>query len=70
MKVVRQDHKEAFCASIMDITTGAYVTEETKGTIKLGSYAERLLFYDEMEAEAILQMLNENYADCFTLVIE
>ena len=65
-----QDAEPGFCASIKNITQNTFVTEEMNGSVWYGPMEDRLLFYDEAEAEAVLELLNDIYADCFSLIVE
>ncbi len=67
-----QEVEPGFCASIKNITQNSFVVEEINGSVWYGPMEDRLLFYDEAEAEAeaVLELLNDVYADCFSLIVE
>ena len=52
--------RQAYCASIFDAESKDYLIWEKDGKVLFGSKEDRLLFYDEAEAENVLDMLNEN----------
>lgn len=57
-------------ASIKEIETGKYIIGEHNGKYQLGNKEERLFFFDECEAENILDELNEETGMCFSLIDE
>lgn len=57
-------------ASIKNITTGEWLILEERGRILCGEFSKRISFYDEVDAESTLAMLNDMYEDCFTLILE
>lgn len=59
-----------YTASIKEAQTGKYLIEERDGKYSLGKESERILFYDEAEAESILAMLNDTTDLLFVLVDE
>ena len=59
-----------YCASIKDITSGLYLISVANSDIELGVEEDRLLFYDEAEAENVLDMCNDVYKACFILLLE
>lgn len=56
--------------SIMEIQSRLFLTEDAGGNLCFGSEDERLIFYDETDAENVLLMLNEEYEGCYTLLNE
>lgn len=63
-------YESDYAASIMEIRSGLFVTEAENGAIRWGSGDNRLIFYDETDAESILLRLNEEADGCYTLVDE
>lgn len=59
-----------YTASIIEIGSGLFITEDTDGGLCLGDRDVRLLFYDETDAENTLLMLNEERDGCYALVDE
>ena len=59
-----------YTASIIEIWSGQFVTENADGGLCLGDGEARLLFYDEADAENTLLMLNEESDGCYALVDE
>lgn len=59
-----------YTASIIEIWSGQFVTENADGSLCLGDKDMRLLFYDETDAENTLLMLNEERDGCYALVDE
>ena len=58
-------------ASILNITKNQWVKDETDGKVRhTARKRNRLLFYDEFDAESTLGFLNDNYLDCYTLILE
>lgn len=61
---------EKYCASIKDIASGLYLVGLANGEFELGCEEDRLLFYDEAEAENVLDKGNDLYKACFVLLLE
>lgn len=61
---------ENYCASIKDIATGLYLVSVANGEFELGCEEDRLLFYNEAEAENVLDEGNDLYKACFVLIRE
>lgn len=59
-----------YTASIIEIGSGLFITENADGGLCLGDKEVRLLFYDETDAENTLLMLNEVRDGCYALVDE
>lgn len=59
-----------YTASIIEIGSGLFITENADGGLCLGGKEVRLLFYDETDAENTLLMLNEERDGCYALVDE
>lgn len=59
-----------YTASIIEIGSGLFITENADGGLCLGDKEVRLLFYDETNAENTLLMLNEERDGCYALVDE
>lgn len=59
-----------YIASIMVLQSGKYLIEENANDFKIGEQAKRILFYDEAEAESVLEKLNDISELCFVLVRE
>ena len=59
-----------YTASIIEIESGQFITEDADGSLCLGDKDVRLLFYDETDAENTLLMLNEERDGCYALVDE
>ena len=59
-----------YTASIIEIGSGLFITENADGGLCLGNKEVRLLFYDETDAENTLLMLNEERDGCYALVDE
>lgn len=59
-----------YTASIIEIGSGLFITENADGGLCLGDKEVRLLFYDETDAENTLLMLNEERDGCYALVDE
>lgn len=59
-----------YTASIIEIGSGLFITENADGGLCLGDKEVRLLFYDETDAENTLLMLNEERDGCCALVDE
>lgn len=54
--------------SILEIKSLQYLTEDDGGNFEFGPEDRRLLFYDETEAENILDELNDEFEGCYSLV--
>lgn len=69
--IVEEDEEEPdeneYEASIYEIDSGMYVVKENSGEFELGNYEDRLIFYDEDEAETVLDTLNDVSELCFVL---
>lgn len=53
---------------IKNITTGLWIESEKSGQVTYTSKLEdRLIFHEEWEAVSLLEFLNDNLSDCFTL---
>lgn len=59
-----------YTASIIEIGSGLFITENADGGLCLGDKEVRLLFYDETDVKNTLLMLNEERAGCYALVDE
>lgn len=59
-----------YTASIIEIGSGLFITENADGGLCLGDKEVRPLFYDETDAENTLLMLNEERDGCYALVDE
>ena len=59
-----------YCASIIDAESGQYLVEENNGVCVFGSAENRILFYDEADAESTLEFLNDTTEYCCVLVAE
>ena len=59
-----------YCASIKDIASGLYLISVANGEFELGCEEDRLLFYNEAEAENVLDEGNDLYKACFVLIRE
>ena len=59
-----------YTASILEIGSGLFITENADGGLCLGDKEARLLLYDETDAENTLLMLNEERDGCYALVDE
>lgn len=57
-------------SSIYEQKSEKYLVSESDGEFTLGDAEERLLFYDEAEAENVLMMLNDTTDLCFVLLEE
>ena len=58
------------CYSIRACKQNLYVTDVCKKSVFLGPEKDRLLFYDETEAENYRALCDETMDDCFQLVEE
>ncbi len=65
-----EENGNAYAACIREAVSGLYVTETDKDGIKLGEKDQRLLFYDECDAENTLEWLNEEEDGCYVLLRE
>ncbi len=59
-----------YTASIYAAFEDKYLKNEKGGKFELGDKEERLLFFDESEAESVLEMLNDTSDICFALIVE
>lgn len=60
---------DGFKAVIKNIDTDNFVASEAKGQIEYTSTLDgALCFYDEYDAESVLEGLNSQYPDCFSLI--
>lgn len=57
-------------ASIYEAESGKFLTHENKGEFVLGDEKDRIIFYEEADAESTLQMLNDETDLCFVLLDE
>lgn len=57
-----------YTASIIEIGSGLFITENADGGLCLGDKEVRLLFYDETDVKNTLLMLNEERDGCYALV--
>lgn len=65
-----EENDGAYAASIREVASGLYVTEAGKDGAELGEKAERLLFYDECDAENTLERLNDEDDGCYVILRE
>ena len=63
-------HPCNYSASIMEIHSGLFITDGENGEFRLGNEEDRLLFFDETDAENTLLQLNEEDDGCYTLIDE
>ena len=56
--------------SIREAENGMYLTEEINGKYTFGKEEDRIIFYDETEAESILKYLNDATEYCCVLLDE
>ena len=56
--------------SIREAENGMYLTEENKGKYTFGKEEDRIIFYDETEAESVLEYLNDATEYCCVLLDE
>ena len=58
-------------ACILNTTKNQWLKSEKNGKIRHTENEEnKLIFFDETESESTLAFLNDNYAGCYTLLIE
>lgn len=54
---------------IKNISKGTFISDETNGKVKhTRKEINAVVFFDEMEAETVLEFLNDTYSDCYTLI--
>ena len=63
-------YENGYCASIIDAESGRYLVEEGNGNIVFGGAEDRLLFYEEADAESTLAYLNDATEYCCVLLDE
>jgi hypothetical protein len=56
--------------SIREAENGMCLTEEINGKYTFGKEEDRIIFYDETEAESILEYLNDTTEYCCVLLDE
>ena len=56
--------------SIREAENGMYLTEEINGKYTFGKEEDRIIFYDEAEAESVLEYLNDTTEYCCVLLDE
>ena len=56
--------------SIREAESGMYLTEEKNGKYVFGKEEDRIIFYDEIEAEGVLEYLNDVTEYCCVLLDE
>ena len=56
--------------SIKEIASGTYLTEEANGKYTFGKEEDRIIFYDEADAENVLEFLNGETDLCCVLLSE
>lgn len=56
--------------SIREAENGMYLTEENNGKYTLGKEEDRIIFYNETEAENVLEYLNDTTEYCCILMDE
>ena len=56
--------------SIKEMETGMYLTEEVNGKYTFGKEEDRIIFYDEVDAESTLEYLNDTTEYCCVLLDE
>ena len=56
--------------SIREAKNGMYLTEENNGKYTFGKEEDRIIFYDETEAECVLEYLNDVSEYCCVLLDE
>ena len=56
--------------SIKEAENGMYLTEEINGIYVFGKEEDRIIFYDEAEAENVLEYLNDATEYCCVLLDE
>lgn len=56
--------------SIMEITNKVYLTNEVDGKYIFGKEEDRIIFYDEADAENVLEFLNDETDLCCVLLNE
>lgn len=56
--------------SIREAENGMYLTEEINGKHTFGKEEDRIIFYDETEAESVLEYLNDTTEYCCVLLDE
>ena len=56
--------------SIYEAASRKYLTEQDESGYALGEEKDRIIFYDESEAESVLEMLNDVTDKCFVLLDE
>ena len=69
-EIIEALYKNGYQASIKEAQTGLYLTDEGDGKFKLGTEKERIIFYDETEAESVLNRLNDTTDLMFVLLKE
>lgn len=62
---------EDYQASIKNVTTGEWLSNEKNGVVECSDKEEeRLIFSEEEDAESTLAFINDIHEDCFTLILE
>ena len=56
--------------SIKEVKNGMYLTEEINGKYTFGKEEDRIIFYDEIEADIVLEYLNDMTEHCCVLLAE
>lgn len=56
--------------SIRETENGMFLTEEINGKYTFGKEEDRIIFYDETEAESVLEYLNDATEYCCVLLDE
>jgi hypothetical protein len=57
-------------AAILNVDKNKWIRDEEHGIVKYAkNESDRIIFYEEEDAESTVDLLNENESDCFTLVI-
>ena len=68
--VVKLMTEKAYAASLKDTNTGEYVVYENDTTYVFGPEEARLIFYNETEAEKLLQIIQEDNKRNCVLILE
>lgn len=59
----------SYKAIIKNITKNTYIQEEKNGVVKeTKDQNKALVFFDECDAESVLELVNSNYPDCYQLI--
>lgn len=61
---------DRYCASIKDISSDKFVVMFSENYLELGKMENRMIFFDENDAENTLEMLNDLHEGNFVLMKE